>query len=390
MERKEVGFPRAGRLNLKEQAARTVLRNVRAQGHPYVDLREDGKKFIYFCTLCLAPCYSDTVLFHHLKGNLHSERLAAAKLTLLKPNSWPFNDGLLFFDNSVEDDKLLESKNNCPMLLESNNSESFAIVEYGNEIQQLSQDCGAPDTALSDTRENCNFLIQNVLLKAEMSDMLVRFVGVGKIAARYLEKDDTSRSICKIWCEWLGKQSLDDDSVEVPKHNFAIITLAYNYDLGRKGLFDDVTSLLTSNSMPDTENGNNANKKRKKCFSDPEDVSDSLSHQYDSSGEDSAVSCVSSSRVTQDRYDDQTLCTRIISSKAIRRELRRQQHIAAERMCDICQQKMLPGKDVATLLNLKTGRLACSSRNSNGVKFLLGLYLVQLLLFICFCQSCSL
>ncbi|KAA8526393.1 hypothetical protein F0562_008404 [Nyssa sinensis] len=50
----------------------------------------------------------------------------------------------------------------------------------------------------------------------------------------------------------------------------------------------------------------------------------------------------------------------------MRRELRRQQRVAAERMCDICQQKMLPGKDVATLLNTKTGRLTCSSRNVNG------------------------
>lgn len=375
MERKEVGFPRADKLSLREQAARTVLRSVRAQGHPYVDLREDRKKFIYFCTLCLAPCYSDSVLFDHLKGNLHSERLAAAKLTLLRPNPWPFNDGILFFDNSVENDKLLESKDNCPMLLDFNNSESLAIVEYGNGTQQLSQGHGAPEAALNDTQENCNFLIPNVLLKAEMSDLLVSFVGVGKIAARYLEKDDTSSSICRIWCEWLGKQSLDDDSVEVPKHDFAIITLPYNYELGRKGLFDDVTSLLPSNSLPDSENGDDASKKRKKCFSDPEDVSDSLPHEYDSSGEESAASSVSSSRGMLDRYDDQILHTRIISSKIMRRELRRQQRIAAERMCDICQQKMLPGKDVATLLNLKTGRLACSSRNSNGVKLLLSVCL---------------
>ncbi|KAJ6379251.1 hypothetical protein OIU76_015965 [Salix suchowensis] len=35
-------------------------------------------------------------------------------------------------------------------------------------------------------------------------------------------------------------------------------------------------------------------------------------------------------------------------------------------MCDICQQKMLPEKDVATLWNRKTGKLACSSRNVYG------------------------
>ncbi|PKI54627.1 uncharacterized protein LOC116204020 [Punica granatum] len=366
MEKKELGFPRSDKLSLREQAARTVLRNVRAQGHPYVDLREDKKRFIYFCTLCLAPCYNDGVLFDHLNGHLHNERLAAAKLTLLKPNPWPFNDGILFFDNSKEDDKLLGTKEDSPRLLEFPSSESLAIVEYGDETQQLSHQHDAADAGLDDCGESCNFLIPNVLIKAEMSDLMVRYVGVGKIAARFMEKDQASSSISRIWCEWLGKQSLDDDAVEVPKHDFAIIVLAYNYELGRRGLFDEVKSLLTSSLVADSENGDEANKKRKKCFSDPEDESVSLSHQYDSSGEESAASSVSSSKLLLDRCDDQVLHTRIISSKTIRRELRRQQRIAAERMCDICQQKMLPGKDVATLLNLKTGRLACSSRNSNG------------------------
>uniref|UniRef100_A0A803N9A7 Uncharacterized protein n=1 Tax=Chenopodium quinoa TaxID=63459 RepID=A0A803N9A7_CHEQI len=66
------------------------------------------------------------------------------------------------------------------------------------------------------------------------------------------------------------------------------------------------------------------------------------------------------------RYDDQILQARIISNKSLRRQLRKQRRTASEKMCDICQHKMLPGKDVATLLNLTTGRLACSSRNVHG------------------------
>ncbi|GMN72156.1 hypothetical protein TIFTF001_055607 [Ficus carica] len=54
-------------------------------------------------------------------------------------------------------------------------------------------------------------------------------------------------------------------------------------------------------------------------------------------GEDASASAVTS--LMLDRYDDQLLQTRFISNKAIRRELRRQQRIAAERMCDICQHK---------------------------------------------------
>jgi hypothetical protein len=54
-------------------------------------------------------------------------------------------------------------------------------------------------------------------------------------------------------------------------------------------------------------------------------------------------------------------------SKSERRELRKQKRIAAEKVCDICGRPMLPGKDVATLLNCNTGNLACSSRNLSGV-----------------------
>ena len=101
-ERRELGFPRTGACSLKEQLARTTLNNIRSQGHTYIELREDGKRFVFFCTLCLAPCYSDSVLLDHLKGSLHTKRLATVKVTLLGTNPWPFNYGVLFFGKSNE------------------------------------------------------------------------------------------------------------------------------------------------------------------------------------------------------------------------------------------------------------------------------------------------
>ncbi|KAL8117762.1 hypothetical protein AgCh_015595 [Apium graveolens] len=44
---------------------------------------------------------------------------------------------------------------------------------------------------------------------------------------------------------------------------------------------------------------------------------------------------------------------KLISSKTVRKELRKHQRVAAERMCDICQHNVLPGKDVATLMNIR-------------------------------------
>ena len=39
----ELGPPKSDVSNPKEQAARKILKIVRSQGHPYVELRENGK-----------------------------------------------------------------------------------------------------------------------------------------------------------------------------------------------------------------------------------------------------------------------------------------------------------------------------------------------------------
>ncbi|MBA0755872.1 hypothetical protein Gogos_000142, partial [Gossypium gossypioides] len=360
-ERRELGFPRTIACSLKEQLARTTLKNLRSQGHTYIELREERKRFIFFCTLCLAPCYSDSMLLDHLKGNLHTKRLAAAKVTLLGTNPWPFNDGVLFFGKSNEKEKQLAVvKFNENRLLEfESNDNNLAIVKYvGSEVSSYEKN-------VHGSAEDSDLVIPGVLIKDEVSDLKVSLISFGKIATRFCENGVSNR-LSRIWCEWLGKEApRNDDKVKVPKHEFAVVNFFYNCDLGRKSLLDDVKSLLTSGSPMELGNVVAVGQKKKKSFSDPEDISQSLSNQYDSSGEDSSASNNASSRLALDRYDDQLLLTRFISSKAIRRELRRQQCIVAERMCDICQQKMLPEKDVAALLNLKTRKLVCSSRNVN-------------------------
>ncbi|RZB76832.1 hypothetical protein D0Y65_034988 [Glycine soja] len=353
----ELGPPKSDVSNPKEQAARKILKIVRSQGHPYVELRENGKKFIYFCTLCLAPCYSDDVLFDHLKGNLHKERLSAAKVTLLGPKPWPFNDGLVFFDTSTESHKELEVADSYQnrLLKFNDNDVSLAIVKFGDGVQSNAK----PRSIDGMQDDEYALVIPNLLIGDEIFDVKVREVGLGKIAARFLEKCHALNGIKRIWCEWLGKESNGErDGVEVLEHDFAVVIFAYNYDLGRSGLLDDVNTLLPSAS---------GGQKGKSSLSDFDDVSDSVCNQYDSSAEESSDSNNSSSRLTLDQFNNH-LCTRFISSKALRKELRRKQRLAAEKVCNICQQKMLPGKDVAALLNLKTRRVACSSRNRTGVK----------------------
>ncbi|KAK6919051.1 hypothetical protein RJ641_017473 [Dillenia turbinata] len=387
----ELGFPKVSATSLKEQAAKLTLRNVRAKGHTYVDLREDGKRFVFFCTLCLAPCYSDAVLFDHLKGNLHSERSAAAKITLMGANPWPFNDGMVFFYVPPEEYEPLPATNTSSrfrLLSAPDNKGDLSIGtadeflqssgngHVGREMPGHNKEIVSADyykefgvcSAGVNMNVDCgvdHLLIPGVLIE-EVSDLVVKFMGFGQMGAKFCLDSGSSHVMTKIWCEWLGvKDHNDRDIMAVPEHDYAVVNFSYNYALARKGLFDDIKCLLSSSRCSENEDMEAPIKKRK-SFSDPEDISGSFSNQYDSGGEDSSTASGSISRSLVDGYDYMLLDTRLISSKKIRREVRKQQRVASERMCIVCQHKILPGKDAAALLNLKTGRLACMSRNIHG------------------------
>ncbi|KAL6553525.1 hypothetical protein OROGR_007367 [Orobanche gracilis] len=351
--RRELGFPMKSISNLKEQLVRTTLRNVISQGHPYVDLREDGKKLIFFCTLCLAPCYGDSSLFDHLKGNLHSERLATAKVTLMKSNPWPFSDGVFFFHNESKEQHgsgpVPESDRHKLLDAHHVDAESLAMVN------------------LEGDGTNHDLVIPAVIQKDEVSNLVVKHVGVGRIGVRFCQKDGFSSEIRRIWCEWLGHNVFaSDDTNVVPEHEFAVVTFAYNYNLGRKGLLDDFRYLLPSSSHNEAEDISSSRGKKRKSFSDPEDINEDSTDQGDSSLEESPFTGNSNLNLMLLGNDDQLVLSRFHSSKTMRKHLRDQQRIASERSCDICQQKMLPDKDVAALLNRRTGKLVCSSRNLTG------------------------
>ncbi|KAH9616425.1 hypothetical protein KSS87_005517 [Heliosperma pusillum] len=377
MSKEELGFLKPTVPSWKEQLARKTLRNVRLQGHTYVDLREDGKRFVFFCTLCLAPCYSDDVLFDHLRGNLHKERYSAAKVTLMGSNPWPFDDGLLFFRNWDDErkDEGSHGTENRGLVDERECVDSLAIVvkadfsnkdTHGNGNGNFVNDW---DVGGDDDMVGFDLVIPGVIgKKDDISDLRVRLGGYGQITSRVLRRDEVNIGMQRIWCEWLGKRNSDADEIHsrISSHDFAIVTFRYFYDLGKQSLFDGIKTLLLTGGE-DGDNGSSSRKRRKESFSDSEINSETQNYHPDSSGEDSQGSTSTrSSSLLVNRYDDHLVHSRIIPSKSLRRELRRQQRVASEKMCDICQQKMIAGKDVATLVNLKTGRLACSSRNVHG------------------------
>ncbi|KAL1203156.1 hypothetical protein V5N11_015392 [Cardamine amara subsp. amara] len=372
----ELGLPKTA-ISLKEQLARTTLKNLRLQGHTFVELREDGKRFVFFCTLCLAPCYSEPILLGHLNGNLHRERLGCARMTLLGKNPWPFSDGVLFFDSSTgeeEEKTLISGGKGVPDPLEHfGDDQRYAIVKYDNNRTSGSYGDSQPAAVTDDEPSHCanNLVIPGVLIKERTLDVDARFIGFGRIAARLFETKRRTTGIDKLWCEWLGEEGpSDEEKGIVPDHDFAIVTFSYFYNLGRLGLLDDPSRLLTSSQSAESGNGEDNSRKRKQSFSDPEDTSESLCNQYDSCEEVSSGRNSNSSRDLIADYDDNLLSNRVVKNKAknkaVRRELRRQQRIFSERICEVCKQKMLPGKDAAAILNLKTGNLVCGSRNRLG------------------------
>ncbi|KAJ6814067.1 uncharacterized protein M6B38_139240 [Iris pallida] len=297
-------------LDLREIGARTTLRHFRLRGHLYVDLRRvGGKRSIYFCTLCQVQCFNDSVLSDHLGGHLHSRRLAAARITLLGPNPWPFSDGVFFFTNPRDAPAAEAASNLGP-------ANGGGGGDDGGEVR----------------------FIPGVLMGEEVSNLKVKSLGYGHVGSKIQVTEGDGRVVPKVWCAWLGRG--DSELLSLQKSDFAMVTFLYTNDLGRKLTADELEA-----SYFQVDDSGTRKKRRKKSFSDPEDSSGGS-------------------------MDGGTNGLRVVpgltSRRAVRRELRKQKSVAAERTCDICRQLMLPGKDVSTLLNCKTGRLFCSSRNSNG------------------------
>lgn len=403
--RKELVLGKGGGCSLKEEMAKVAVRNIRSKGHPYVELRENGKRFVFFCTLCLAPCYGETSLLNHLDGNLHAQRYAGAKLTLLGSNPWPFSDGVFFFRQSPEKetmhttvpnsykDRLLvansngagaivvKHKENTPEAMNNgktkfNGSEENTKLKANGIVLGLS--CDGRDIVVNANDHNRDLVIPGVLVNDEVSILGVKFIGYGHIASRIVVNDEIAPKVRRIWCAWLGDwDSNDQEMLSAAESDFSIVTFAYTYNLGRKAVVSDL-GLLTSGFGDEIEYVEDRGKKTRRSFSDPEDSHDAQSdetasyegeclYEHDSS-EKALLQEDRSEKILTSRHPEGHIHeTRLVLSRECRRDLRRQQRLAAERDCDVCKQPMLPGKDVATLLNRKTGNLACSSRNTNGV-----------------------
>ena len=224
---RELVVKRNGPVDIREISAKATLREVRQSGHTYVELRRVGKRVIFFCTICLTECFSDNVLFDHLKGNLHSRRYAEAKVTLFGPMPWPFNDGVLFFNNSREKDPLLldsssQSTRELALVPLPQPEVSRNDTEVTSKLRDGSSSCNgvkgarnggkgrangtaavSEDHVLSNSGTDGPLVIPGVLLKDFVSDLPVHLLGYGNISYRICEASKNCKKISKIWCAWV-------------------------------------------------------------------------------------------------------------------------------------------------------------------------------------------
>jgi hypothetical protein len=259
---KELVVQRNGPVDIREIAAKATLREVWQNGHTYVELRHVGKRAIFFCTICLTECFSDNVLFDHLKGNLHARRYAEAKVTLFGLMPWPFNDGVLFFNNSRETDALLldsSSQNNRELALVPQSESAGNDTEVTSKFKDVSSTRnvmkGARGTAkgcsngrngaVSDDHVPSNhrgtdgsLIILGVLIKDVATNLDVHRLGHGNISYRICEASQSSRKISKIWCAWVRQEASDRPNT-LEQSGFAIVNFSFTYDLGRKLSSDD-------------------------------------------------------------------------------------------------------------------------------------------------------
>ncbi|XP_020581945.1 uncharacterized protein LOC110025678 [Phalaenopsis equestris] len=371
MGRKDSSLKKVGKLNLREEAAKATLRAVRQQGHVYVELRKVSDSSIFFCALCLTQCFSEAVLYDHLRGNLHSRRYNCAKITLLLPNPWPFNDGFLFYDNSREKDL------NIMPVSESQRDVVIAVTGVSGSpanVDELRSKCrGTPDQDLVELTSDHNINGRNaekpvtvhkkikkcmgvkehislcyVLPNEKIFNMELEIIGYGHISGKIHEDSERNCKFSRIWCAWLGDGNSDgcDELLASPISDFAIVSFSYTHLLGKVyDVQDENWSHSPGSSLEEKESGRQ-NKKIKKSFPD-DPCASACEHSHNADPENVAHSFDHSQSGPSQPMQ----------------EAQKQNCLISNRPCFICDERMIFGKDVATLLNLKTGRFACSSRN---------------------------
>lgn len=302
----------------KEIAARAVLRDVWQNGHRCVELQQDGRALVFYCALCSTRCYSDATLADHLRGNQHARRLA--------------NASVLSF-HSFGGEKVSYTE-----------EEQLASARKGkckNELAALSKSSLVPDSI------------------GPFPTSSLEWIGSGQI---FLKEglSEPSQQVQQVWCQWFGRNGEMDDAYSGKPEELAhaVVVFPYSDAIGRQG--DWKPGCFVKKSEAPYKDKLRFSELRRKTATIGEPIS--LSSQ-DLCGKEGLFSW---EPTIGEEEGTGSLFLKDLSQKALRKALKRRRLNMLERLCFICHQQMFPGKDVAALLNSKTGQMMCSSRNERG------------------------
>ncbi|KAJ7550268.1 hypothetical protein O6H91_07G091300 [Diphasiastrum complanatum] len=291
-----------GKGALKEERAWAVVRDVWQRGHQSVELRHDGRRAIFFCTICETRCYSDSALSDHLHGNVHARNSAAAAAAASAANCHFSNVGQLPWKSTTG--QTLEKPKDAAVPPEKTNPSSSPTLY-------------------------------------DMSSASLEWVGDGRLFVRS-HFSNSLRHVEAAWLRWCGKEALGAGTVAIEGDSeYAIVIIPYSDGLGRSGNKDALlpTNLNKDNCLIGSKKWHPESKK--------------------SQGSTPQMPGHCNSHSVSDGKDIQRL-------RGGLRGWSRKQSKSVDRLCFICRQKMAAGKDVAALLNAKTGEMACGSRNWRG------------------------
>lgn len=319
-------------VGVKEGAARAVLRDAWQHGHESIELRRDGRRLIFFCTLCSTRCYSDAALSDHLNGNQHSRRALAQ-------SSSPPCSSVLEYSQSSDPQTVHKSGN----FGETEQSVNGMNGKAKNDSRALS--------VLSDL--NCNSV-------GAFPASSLEWIGSAEILLKAAQSEP-SRQVKAVWCRWLGRKYEEESDVQarelVESSGYSVVIFPYSDAIGRRGNWKPACMLDDSSSLS-REKPQQLEYWRKRTKN--------LELRNRESFDPLAKDCLSSRLCLDSPKKEGEPIPKDLSQRALRKALKKQKLDAMERLCFICHQQMLPGKDVAALLNLKAGQMMCSSRNKRG------------------------
>lgn len=306
-------------LSNREIAARAVLRDAWQNGHQCVDLRRDGRAIIFFCTLCSTRCYSDATLADHLKGNYHTRRLANAS-----------GSSLLLSDS--EEGRFDETDQLATGVKE----------KAKTDLATLSKSSLVPDSA------------------GAFPASSLEWIGSGQI---FLKEglSEPSRQVRGVWCQWLGRNGASEmhdaqTGKTTEESTYAVVIFPYSDAIGRRGDWKPGCMAKKGESPSKEQQLDLWKRGTKNVEPNSPFLLNLLTKEGLFSGDTTIV----------EEEHTGLLFSKDLSERALRKALKRRRLNLMERLCFICHQQMLPGKDIAALLNLKTGQMMCSSRNERG------------------------